>query len=61
MGGLSLAGIAVVAALLGWEHRLVKAHDLSRVDAAFFTMNGWISVLFSLFWCADILLALGWV
>ena len=35
-----------VAAMLLWEHRLVKAHDLSRVDAAFFTMNGVISLGF---------------
>jgi len=35
-------GIAVVAALLGYEHSLVKADDLSRLDAAFFAMNGYI-------------------
>lgn len=56
LGPLSLAGVATVLALLVWEHRLVKAHDLSRVDAAFFTMNGYISVLFFCFWAADILL-----
>jgi 4-hydroxybenzoate polyprenyltransferase len=39
-------GVAVVAALLLWEHRLVRADDLSRVDAAFFTMNGLISMSF---------------
>jgi 4-hydroxybenzoate polyprenyltransferase len=54
LGGLSWAGIAVVAALLVWEHRLVKADDLSGVDAAFFTMNGWVSVLFFVFWGADV-------
>jgi 4-hydroxybenzoate polyprenyltransferase len=43
-------------ALLVYEHSLVKPHDLSRVDAAFFTMNGYVSVLFFLFWAADILL-----
>jgi 4-hydroxybenzoate polyprenyltransferase len=57
LGALSLAGIAVVAALLIYEHRLVKADDLSRVDAAFFTMNGYVSVLFFLFWAADIFYA----
>src|SRR5947209_11333251 len=36
LGALSLAGIAVVAALLAYEHRLVRADDLSRVNAAFF-------------------------
>jgi 4-hydroxybenzoate polyprenyltransferase len=46
------AGIAVVAALLAYEHSLVKANDLSRLDAAFFTVNGYISMLFLLFWGA---------
>ncbi|MGH7484635.1 MAG: UbiA-like polyprenyltransferase, partial [bacterium] len=40
LGGLSIAGVATIAALLVYEHSLVKAHDLSRVDAAFFTVNG---------------------
>jgi 4-hydroxybenzoate polyprenyltransferase len=57
LGALSLAGIAVVAALLLYEHRLVKADDLSRVNAAFFTINGYVSVLFFLFWAADIFYA----
>ena len=56
VGVLALAGVAAVAALLVYEHSLVKPHDLSRVDAAFFTMNGYVSVLFFLFWAADILL-----
>jgi len=41
---LYLAGVAVVAALLIYEHSLVHADDLSRIDAAFFTVNGWISL-----------------
>jgi 4-hydroxybenzoate polyprenyltransferase len=45
-------GIAVVAALLAYEHSLVKANDLSKLDAAFFTMNGYISMSFLLFWGA---------
>jgi 4-hydroxybenzoate polyprenyltransferase len=57
LGPLALAGIGVVAALLLWEHRLVHADDLSRVDAAFFTVNGWVSVLFFLFWSADVFLS----
>jgi 4-hydroxybenzoate polyprenyltransferase len=44
------AGIAVAAALLTYEHSLVKANDLSKLDAAFFTVNGYISLLFLLFW-----------
>jgi 4-hydroxybenzoate polyprenyltransferase len=39
-----LGGVAGVAALLAYEHSLVRADDLSRVDLAFFTLNGWISV-----------------
>jgi 4-hydroxybenzoate polyprenyltransferase len=39
-----LLGVAGVAALLAYEHSLVRANDLSRVDLAFFTLNGWISV-----------------
>jgi 4-hydroxybenzoate polyprenyltransferase len=46
------AGIAVVAALLGYEHSLVKANDLSKLNAAFFTVNGYISMLFLFFWGA---------
>jgi 4-hydroxybenzoate polyprenyltransferase len=56
LGVLALAGVAAVASLLVYEHSLVKANDLSRVNAAFFTMNGYVSVLFFLFWAADILL-----
>jgi len=56
LGMLSLAGIAAIAGLLIYEHGIVKADDLSRVNAAFFTMNGWVSVLFFVFWAADILL-----
>ena len=44
------AGIVVVAALLAYEHSLVKANDLSKLNAAFFTVNGYISMLFLLFW-----------
>jgi 4-hydroxybenzoate polyprenyltransferase len=56
LGVLSVAGVAAVACLLIYEHGIVKADDLSRVNAAFFTMNGWVSVLFFVFWAADILL-----
>lgn len=55
LGALSLAGVAAIAALLVYEHRLVTPHDLSRVDAAFFTVNGYVSVLFFLFWGVEIL------
>ncbi len=59
MGGVAAAGIVAVGALLAWEHRLVRNDDLSRVDAAFFTMNGWVSILFFAFWTADVLLGRG--
>jgi len=39
-----LAGVAALAGLLAYEHSLVRADDLSRIDAAFFTVNGWISL-----------------
>ncbi|HWG57554.1 MAG TPA: UbiA-like polyprenyltransferase [Candidatus Acidoferrales bacterium] len=46
------AGIIVVALLLAYEQSLVKPHDLSKINAAFFTVNGYISLLFLLFWGA---------
>jgi 4-hydroxybenzoate polyprenyltransferase len=52
----TLAALAAVAALLAYEHSLVRANDLSRVDAAFFTVNGWIGVLFLVFWALGQLL-----
>jgi 4-hydroxybenzoate polyprenyltransferase len=56
LGIAAAAGIGVVAGLLVYEHRLVRPDDLSRVDAAFFTLNGWVSVLFFGFWAGDVLL-----
>ncbi|MBZ5602935.1 MAG: putative 4-hydroxybenzoate polyprenyltransferase [Acidobacteriia bacterium] len=56
LGPVALAGVAAVAGLLLWEHRLVRADDLSRIDAAFFTMNGYVSVIFFVFWATDIFL-----
>jgi 4-hydroxybenzoate polyprenyltransferase len=50
------AGVAVVAGLLAYEQRLVSPHDLSRLNAAFFTMNGVIAVVFAVFACADAVL-----
>jgi 4-hydroxybenzoate polyprenyltransferase len=56
VGALALAGVGAIVVLLIYEHNLVKPADLSRVNAAFFTMNGYVSVLFFLFWAADIFL-----
>ena len=53
LGKLAILGVAAVALLLAYEHSLVSAHDLSKLNAAFFTMNGVISVVFFLFLGAD--------
>lgn len=47
-------GIGVVAALLTWEHSLVRANDLSKINAAFFNVNGYIGILFLVFWGAAV-------
>ena len=49
-------GVAAVAALLLYEHAIVRPDDLSRLDAAFFTVNGVISVVFCAFVVLDVLL-----
>ena len=54
LGWPAWAGIAIVAALLAYEHSLVKPHDLSKMNAAFFAVNGYISLLFLLFWGAAV-------
>jgi 4-hydroxybenzoate polyprenyltransferase len=56
LGVLAMAGVGAIIALLAYEHSLVKPDDFSRVDAAFFTMNGYVSMLFFFFWAADIFL-----
>ncbi len=56
MGKLAALGILIVILLLLYEHLLVKPNDLSKLNAAFFTMNGVISVLFFVFVAADLLL-----
>jgi 4-hydroxybenzoate polyprenyltransferase len=56
LGKVALAGVIAVMLLLVYEHTLVKPDDLSKLNAAFFTMNGVISVVFALFVSADILL-----
>ena len=56
LGKLADVGIAAVILPLIYEHSLVKANDLSKLNAAFFTMNGVLSVLFFVFVAADLLL-----
>jgi len=55
LGKLAVVGVVVVALLLAYEHSLVTPDDLSRLNAAFFTMNGVISAVFFFFLAGDIL------
>ena len=50
-------GVAATAALLAYEHSIVRPGDLRRLDAAFFTLNGVISVVFFVFVALDVLVA----
>ena len=56
LGPLALAGVGTVAALLVYEHSMVSPRDLRRMNAAFFTLNGLISIAFFCFFAADVLL-----
>ena len=55
LGKLAIAGVVAVAVLLAYEHSLVSPNDLSKLNAAFFTMNGVIAVVFFFFMAADFL------
>lgn len=56
LGKLAWIGLAAVFVLLAYEHSLVSKDDLSKLNAAFFTMNGIIAVVFWVFLAADLLL-----
>jgi len=56
-GALFAAGIVVTAAALVYQHSIVRPGDLSRVGAAFFTANGFVSVALAAFGIADVLLS----
>jgi 4-hydroxybenzoate polyprenyltransferase len=56
LGKIAATGVLVVALLIAYEHSLVKADDLSKLNAAFFTMNGVISVVLFAFVAADLVL-----
>ena len=56
LGPLSTIGVAAVFLLLGYEHSLVSKDDLSKQNAAFFTMNGVIAVVFFIFLALDLTL-----
>jgi 4-hydroxybenzoate polyprenyltransferase len=58
LGPIYLAGVVVVALLLAYEQSLVRADDLSRVNAAFFTVNGFVSIGLLLFTAADVFIRL---
>jgi 4-hydroxybenzoate polyprenyltransferase len=55
LGTIAYAGIAIVAGILAWEHRIVKPNDLSRVNVAFFSLNGYVSILLLITFATDIL------
>jgi 4-hydroxybenzoate polyprenyltransferase len=59
LGKLAILGVIAVAALLLYEHALVRHDDLSKLNAAFFTMNGVISVVFFVFVAGDLLMRRG--
>jgi len=54
LGRIAMAGVGVVAALLVYEHSIVSPKDIRRMNAAFFTLNGVISVVFFCFVAADV-------
>jgi 4-hydroxybenzoate polyprenyltransferase len=54
LGWLAAAGVALMVALLAYEHWIVRPSDLSRLNAAFFTVNGYISLLFFFTWGGDL-------
>jgi 4-hydroxybenzoate polyprenyltransferase len=56
LGGVAKIGIVLVGILLFYEHLIVSPKDLRRMNAAFFTLNGIISVVFFLFIATDVLL-----
>jgi 4-hydroxybenzoate polyprenyltransferase len=56
LGPIAAAGVATVAALLLYEHCIISPRDLRRMNAAFFTLNGLISIAFFGFFAADVLL-----
>jgi 4-hydroxybenzoate polyprenyltransferase len=55
LGSFFAAGIVAVAAMLAYEHWLLRTGDLTKLDAAFFNMNGYISVAVLIFTALDVL------
>ncbi len=46
LGVAHAAGVALLALILAWEHWIVRPGDLSRINTAFFTLNGWVAMLY---------------
>ena len=55
-GWIVYSGITIAAAILFWEHWIVKPHDLTRINVAFFNLNGYVSILLLLAFAGDILI-----
>jgi 4-hydroxybenzoate polyprenyltransferase len=56
LGWMAYSGIVIVSAILYWEHRIVSPQDLTRINVAFFNLNGYISILLLLAFAGDILI-----
>ena len=56
LGAAYVAGVFVVTALLAYEHAIVRPGDLSRLNVAFFTLNGYVSVAFFVATLIDVIL-----
>jgi 4-hydroxybenzoate polyprenyltransferase len=56
LGTVFMAGVAVIALLLAYEHRIVKPDNLEKVGVAFFNINAVISMCFFVFIAADVLI-----
>jgi len=55
LGMIALVGMVLVIVLLAYEHSIIAPHDLRRMNAAFFTLNGIISMVFFVFIATDVL------
>ena len=56
LGTIGIIGLAIVVSLLAYEHAIVRPTDLRRMNAAFFTLNGVIAVVFFLSVASDVLM-----
>jgi 4-hydroxybenzoate polyprenyltransferase len=61
LGPFFFAGVVIAAVMLAWEHSLVKPQDLSKLNAAFFDINGYVSVALFMSVLADRLLRMGFL